>query len=69
MREAAAVLRIHPITFYRGVKNGEIAIRVIRIGRRIVVPRAALDEFLSGAMPPRRGPGRPKKAAGQGGAI
>jgi len=45
--EAAKVLGVSRWAAYEAVKNGEIP--TVRIGRRIVVPRIALDRLLAGA--------------------
>lgn len=44
IREVALALGISPSTAYRQVRAGEIPSR--RIGRRVVVPKRALDEWL-----------------------
>ena len=46
VEEAARLLGIGRNSAYVAVRQGEIP--VIRIGRRMVVPRAALDRLLSG---------------------
>ncbi len=48
---AARVLGIHPLTLYSAIRRGESPIPVIRIGRRILVPRAALERLLDGGRP------------------
>ena len=47
--EAAAVLGIGRDLAYRAAARGELP--TIRIGRRLVVPRAQLDRLLSGKSP------------------
>ena len=47
VEEAAEVLKISRPSAYQAVKNGEIP--VIRIGRRILVPVAALEKLLATA--------------------
>jgi excisionase family DNA binding protein len=42
--EVAGTLGVHPLTVRRLIRNGEL--RAVRIGRRVVVPVAALDQFL-----------------------
>ncbi len=49
VEEAAASLGISRAGAYEAVRRGEIP--AIRIGRRILVPRAALERFLSSAGP------------------
>jgi excisionase family DNA binding protein len=43
--EAAAVVGVHPLTLRRAIARGEI--RAVRVGRRVLVPLAALDAFLA----------------------
>ena len=45
IEEAARVLGIGRNTAYEAVRRGEIP--VVRIGRRFLVPRAALEQLLS----------------------
>ena len=45
--EAAVILQISRPTAFRGIKSGDIP--HIRIGRRILVPVAALDKLLTNA--------------------
>ena len=59
--EAAKALGIHPVTLYSRLKRGEISMRYIRLGRRILIPQGALDDFLASARAGSRRPGRPKK--------
>jgi excisionase family DNA binding protein len=47
VEEAAALLGISRNSAYEAVRRGQLP--VLRIGRRLVVPRAALDRILSGA--------------------
>lgn len=44
--EAAAVLRISAGTYYQAAARGEVP--AVRIGRRLVVPGAALGRLLQG---------------------
>jgi excisionase family DNA binding protein len=44
--EAAALLRVSERTYYAAAARGEVP--AIRIGRRLVVPGAALERLLSG---------------------
>jgi excisionase family DNA binding protein len=46
LNEVAAVLRISRGSAYEAAKRGEIP--TVRIGHRILVPRAALERLLSG---------------------
>ena len=48
MTEAAQVLGIDRSTAYELHKRGEFPVRVLTIGRRLKVPRVALDRYLSG---------------------
>lgn len=47
--ETAALLGIGRNAAYEAIKRGELP--ALRIGRRIVVPRAALDQLLNAAVP------------------
>jgi excisionase family DNA binding protein len=47
VREAAALLHVSPGTYYAAAKRGEVP--VVAIGRRLVVPGAALARLLAGA--------------------
>lgn len=49
VEEAARFLRISRPSAYQAVKKGDIPI--IRIGRRILVPVAALEKMLENAVP------------------
>jgi excisionase family DNA binding protein len=50
VEEAARLLGIGRTAAYEAARDGEIAgVRVIRIGRRMLVPREALDRVLRGA--------------------
>ena len=44
--EAAALLGVHRLTVYAAVKSGEIP--SIKIGSRILIPKAKLDDMLNG---------------------
>jgi excisionase family DNA binding protein len=46
LKEAAAILRISRASAYQAAKTKEIP--TIRIGRRLLVPLAALERMLSG---------------------
>lgn len=45
VREAAEILGISNNSAYEGVKSGEIP--SVRVGKRILIPKAALDNMLS----------------------
>ncbi len=45
--EAAAILRISALKAYEHARNGRLP--SVRLGRRVLVPREALDQFLAGA--------------------
>lgn len=47
--EVARILRLGKISVYQAIARGEIP--CIRIGRRILIPRHALDQILTGALP------------------
>lgn len=44
--EAAKALRVSPRTYYAAAARGEVP--AVRIGRRLVVPGAALERLLEG---------------------
>lgn len=44
--EAAALIGLCKTAFYAAVRKGEVP--SLKIGRRIVIPRAALDRLLNG---------------------
>ena len=46
--EAAALLGVHRLTVYAAVKAGDIP--SIRIGNRILIPRARLEDMLNGTV-------------------
>ena len=46
--EAAGVLGISRSSAYECVRRGEL--RAVRFGRRLVVPRSAVDELLDGSV-------------------
>ena len=54
VEEAAALLGIGRNTAYQAAANGELP--VIRIGRRLLIPRAALDRLLAEAQDEGRQP-------------
>jgi len=45
---AAARLGIHKLTAYEAIRRGEFPLPVIKIGRRYVIPTAALERLLAG---------------------
>ena len=49
VEEAAVALGIGRTTAYLAIRRGELP--CLRIGRRLVVPRAAIDRLLAGADP------------------
>ena len=61
VEEAAALLGIGRNSAYQAVAAGQIP--VIRIGRRLLVPRAALERLLAVTSVPADGnlPGRPNR--------
>jgi excisionase family DNA binding protein len=42
--EVAQLLGIHRLSVRRAIERGEL--RAVRVGRRVLVPRKTLDEFL-----------------------
>jgi excisionase family DNA binding protein len=46
--EAAELLGVHKLTAYDAIRRGDFPVPVIKVGRRYVVPVAALDRLLSG---------------------
>ena len=46
--EAAERLGIHRLTAYSAIRRGGFPVDVIKVGRRLVVPRVALDRLLNG---------------------
>ena len=47
--EAAGVLNVHPQTVYAMLKRGDL--RFVRAGRRVLIPRSAIEEFLGESFP------------------
>lgn len=45
LKEAAEVLSLSPNSVSKLIRSGQI--RAVRVGRRVIVPRAALEEFLA----------------------
>jgi excisionase family DNA binding protein len=60
---AAARLGIDRLTLYAAIRRGEAPLPVIRIGRRILIPRRALERLLDGEADPISTRGN-EKAAG-----
>jgi excisionase family DNA binding protein len=48
VREAAEILSMTTWCCYEAIKQGQVP--AIRIGKRVIVPRAALEQMLAGAM-------------------
>ncbi len=54
IEEVAAAFGIARSTAYELAKSDRLPVPVIRLGRRLVVPRAAMDRVLAGEPRPRR---------------
>lgn len=50
--EAAALLGVNRLTIYNAVKRNDAPFPVVRIGDRVLIPRAALDRILAGEPEP-----------------
>ncbi len=50
--QAAAMLGVSRVTVYEATKGPNATIRSIKLGRRIVIPRASLERLLSEAPVP-----------------
>ena len=61
--EVAAAFGIARSTAYELAQRDALPVPVIRLGRRVVVPRAALDRLLAGDGPPLPAPAADKDAA------
>ncbi len=48
VREAAKMIGVSHVSLFNAINRGEFT-QVIRIGRRILIPRAALDKLLTNA--------------------
>jgi excisionase family DNA binding protein len=48
--EVAALLGVNRLTVYSAIKRNEAPFPIVRIGRRIVVPKAAVDRMLGGEL-------------------
>ena len=55
IKQAAETLGISRGSAYEAARRGEIP--TIRIGRRLIVPRAALERMLEGELPAKQVPG------------
>ena len=53
IREAASLLTLGRSSMYQAVRNGSIP--SVKLGRRILIPRAALEQFLLTAGHPENG--------------
>ena len=53
IREAASLLTLGRSSMYNAVRNGSIP--SVKLGRRILIPRAALEQFLLTAGHPENG--------------
>jgi excisionase family DNA binding protein len=51
--EVARLLGLGRSAAYAAAERGDLPVPVLRIGRRLVVPRAPLDRLLDGAADPR----------------
>lgn len=48
MREAAAELGLPVRSLYRLARNGQLPLKLVRVGRRILVVRSSLEHLLQG---------------------
>lgn len=46
--DAAALIGVDKLTLYAAIRKGESPVPVIKVGRRYVIPKAALDRLLNG---------------------
>jgi excisionase family DNA binding protein len=46
--EAADRLGVHKLSVYKAIREGTFPVPVITVGRRYVIPKAALDRLLQG---------------------
>jgi excisionase family DNA binding protein len=53
IREAASLLTLGRSSMYNAVRNGSIP--SVKLGRRLLIPRAALEQFLLKAGQPENG--------------
>ena len=51
VEEAAVLLDTSRATLYRAIKRGELALPLFTVGRRLRIPRAAIDRVLEGEWP------------------
>jgi excisionase family DNA binding protein len=54
VEEAAALLGVTRDTVYRAIKAKTLPVPVYVIGKRMRIPRLAIDRLLEGAVPPSR---------------
>jgi excisionase family DNA binding protein len=47
VKAAAAILGVHPQTLYEAIKHGTAPFPVVRVGGRILIPRAALERLVA----------------------
>lgn len=59
--EAAGALGVHHITLRKAIARGEL--QVVRVGKRMLVPRRALEAFLAGEVPKVTAKPRRRKGA------
>ena len=45
---AAALLGVHRLTLYTAIKRGDTPFPVVKVGSRLLIPRAAFDRLLAG---------------------
>jgi excisionase family DNA binding protein len=53
VNEAAAVVGVHPLTLREAIRRGEVP--SVRVGRRVLIPRKALEAWLDRAGQPVAG--------------
>jgi excisionase family DNA binding protein len=46
--KACELIGIHKLSGYKAIREGTFPVPVIKVGRRYVVPKAALDRLLAG---------------------
>ena len=49
--EAAELLGVNKLTLYTAIKEGTTNLPVVRVGRRMLIPKAALHRMLDGLPP------------------
>lgn len=50
--EAAQVLGVHHLTLRKAIARGEI--QAVKVGKRVMIPKRALEAFLEGEVPKAR---------------